>query len=208
MFLADIQFNRINENKVEEYLNRQIENDVQTFSDVKPTLKPSNSTEGFSFHECEYVVRDSLSKVWKHYVNTDPSKAWDTRKMNFGMLFCRSKNNIFYPNEVVSKIEKGQVIYLNLNLLKGIKKLCTAFEIMDVNSENAIVEFSYVEDNLTHGKQQMHFFETAKGHTKIVHRSFFRSKSKLRDHFLYPYFHTRLTNNYHRNMKRMYKESY
>lgn len=201
-YLADIEFERIDEVAVEDYLHRQIDNHVTTFSDVKPSLESTSSTIGFKFHEREYIVKDSLAKVWWHYVHTNPGDAWNVGKMNFGMLFSKQQNELVYSNEKVAKIEAGQVVYLNLNLLK-IKSIATAFEIIKVDDN--IIEFSYVEDNLTHGKQQLNFVKTNKGYTKIIHRSYFKSESVLRDHFLYPYFHTRLTNAYHRNMKRMYK---
>lgn len=204
MFLADVEFEKITEEAVEEFLYRQIDNDNTTFSDVKPTLESTSSTEGFKFHEREYVVKDSLNKVWEHYVFTNPGVAWNVGKMNFAMLFSKNENHLIYKNEDVEKIETGQIVYLNLNLLK-IKNLATAFEIIKVDKESGVIEFSYVEDNATKGKQQLNFIQTAKGNTKIIHRSFFKSESVLRDHFLYPYFHTRMTNTYHRNMKRMYK---
>lgn len=204
MYLSDIQFDRINEESVEQYLKRQIENNVQTFSDVKPSLSATSSTSGFSFHEGEYVVKDSLSKVWSHYVSTNPGDAWNGRKMGFGMLFSKEANELVYADDELEGIEPGQIVYLNLHVLK-IKNIATAFEITRVDKENEVIEFSYIEDNLTRGKQELQFFQTAKGFTKIVHRSYFKSKSALRDHFLYPYFHTRLTNSYHRNMKKMYK---
>lgn len=204
MYLADVQFDKIEEVAVEQYLHRQIKNDIETFEEVKPSLNPSSSTEGFSFNEREYVVKDSLDKVWGHYVYTNPTVAWNAGKMNFGMLFSKNENELVYPNQNVAGIETGQVIYLNLNLMK-IKKIATAFEIIEVNEENGVIEFSYIEDNVTQGKQQLNFIQTNKGYTKIIHRSYYKSASVLRDHFLYPYFHTRMTNAYHRNMKRMYK---
>lgn len=204
MYLADIEFDRIHEVAVEEYLHRQIDNNITTFSDIKPSLESTSSTVGFKFNEREYVVKDSLAKVWYHYIHTNPVDAWNAGKMDFGMLFSKQENELVYPNEKVERIDAGQVIYLNLHLLK-IKRIATAFEIIKVDDNDKIIEFSYVEDNLTHGKQQLNFVKTNKGYTKIIHRSYFKSASVLRDHFLYPYFHTRLTNAYHRNMKRMYK---
>jgi len=207
MYLADVDFDKIGEVTVEEYLHRQIDNHVETFSEVKPSLKPTSSTNGFRFHEREYIVKDSLLNVWKHYVQTNPGEAWNVGKMNFGMMFSKPKNELVYLNDKVERIEPGQVIYLNLNLLK-MKNIATAFEIIKVDEGDGIIEFSYVEDNLTRGKQQLNFSQTTKGYTKIVHRSYFKSKSVLRDHFLYPYFHTRMTNTYHRNMKRQYKNRF
>jgi hypothetical protein len=203
-YLADVEFDKINENTVEKFLHRQIDNDIQTFSDVKPSLLPTSSTAGYFCHEREYVVKDSLDKVWSYYLHTNPGDAWNVGKMGFGMLFSKQENELVYPEDKVECLETGQLVYLNLNLLR-IKNIATAFEIITVDEENGVIEFSYVEDNTTHGKQQLNFIQTHGGYTKIVHRSYFKSQSVLRDHFLYPYFHTRLTNTYHRNMKKRYK---
>ena len=206
MHLADIEFDKVGCEQVEHYVQDQIRNNTETFSDVKASLEPTASTNGFCFHEREYVIRDSLSKVWSFYVHTNPSVAWNASRFSFAMLFSKSDNQMIYPNGQVDGIDPGQVIYLNLNVFK-IKKLATAFEITTVDDKNKVIEFSYVEDNITHGKQQLTFTKLRKGCTKIIHRTYFKSESNLRDHFLYPYFHTRLTNTYHRNMKHLLKAS-
>jgi hypothetical protein len=204
--LTDIDLERVPEQEVEDYLYMQMGNELECFKDIKPSLSPGSSTMGFRFHENEYVIKDSLQKVWQHYVGTNPAEAWNAGKFDFGLLFSRTTEQVYYPNQKINGIETGQIIYLNLHLAKGIKKLCTAFEIIQVDEAERIIEFSYVEDNFTKGKQQMRFVTMPNGKTKIIHRSFFKSHSTLRDHFLYPYFHTRLTNNYHRNMKKLYQE--
>ena len=206
MHLADIEFDKVGCEQVEHYVQDQIRNNTETFSDVKASLEPTASTNGFCFHEREYVIRDSLSKVWSFYVHTNPSVAWNASRFSFAMLFSKSDNQMIYPNGKVDGIDPGQVIYLNLNVFK-IKKLATAFEITTVDDNRKVIEFSYVEDNITHGKQQLTFTKLRKGYTKIIHRTYFKSESNLRDHFLYPYFHTRLTNTYHRNMKHLLKTS-
>jgi len=207
MYLADIQFDKINEVSVEQYLHRQIDNNTQTFSDVKPSLSPTSSIEGYRLQEGEYVIKDSLAKVWNHYLYTNPGDAWNAGKLNFGMMFSKEENEVVYADEQVAKIETGQIVYLNLFLLK-LKNIATAFEITKVDEQRKVIEFSYIDDNVTSGKQRLTFVQTPKGFTKIIHRSYFKSESVLRDHFLYPYFHTRMTNTYHRNMKRMYNDTH
>jgi hypothetical protein len=44
------------------------------------------------------------------------------------------------------------------------------------------------------------FTDEGNGNTRIVHRSYFRSNSRLRDAILYPFFHKRIVNRFHRNM--------
>lgn len=205
-YLADVDFDKIGMVQVEQYVQDQLSNNTKKFTDVKPSLAPGASTEGFRFHEREYVVKDNLINVWSHYVKTNPAIAWNASRFSFGMLFSKANEQLVYPNEPVNGIDKGQVVYLNLNVLK-IKKIATAFEITTVDKQKNVIEFSYIEDNITHGKQQLTFTKMRKGYTKIIHRTYFKSESTLRDHFLYPYFHTRLTNTYHRNMKHLLKAS-
>lgn len=205
-YLSDITFDKIQDDAVDKYIHRQINNDTKTFEEVKPSLSISSTTEGYRFNERIYVLKDSVNRIWEHYINTNPIEAWNAGKMNLGLLYSKKEKTIIYADEEANGIEMGQLVYLNLNVLR-LKKIATAFEIINVDKEQKIIEFSYVEDNITLGKQQLHFFETGKGYTKIVHCSYFKSQSVLRDHFLYPYFHTRLTNTYHRNMKRIYKSN-
>jgi hypothetical protein len=202
-YLSDIEFDKIEEETVVAYLYNQIENNVETFTEIEASLGPVSSIKGFEFHEKEFLIKDSLEKVWRHYVHTNPMKAWNTSKLNFGFMFSKKENEMVYPNQNVEQVEIGQIIYLNFNLMK-IKNMATAFEIITVDKEKGIIEFSYIEDNTTHGKQQMNFEQTAEGFTKIIHRSYFKSGSPIRDRYFYPYFHTRLINAYHRNMKKLY----
>jgi len=203
-YLSDVQFDKVGQLEVAQYVQVQMNNNTATFMDVKPSLEPTASIDGFRFHEREYIVKDSLLKVWSHYIHTNPSVAWNASRFSFGLLYSKNSNQLVYPNEYVDGIDAGQIIYLNLHVLK-LKKLATAFEITTVDTNDKVIEFSYVADNITHGKQQLSFSQTRKGYTKITHRTYFKSQSVLRDHFLYPYFHTRLANTYHRNMKRIYK---
>lgn len=206
MLLSDVEFDKIEEEKVEEYLYKQMDNHIESFAEVLPSLEPHSSIEGYRFHEKEYIIKDSLNTVWLHYVHTNPMKAWNTNIVDFGFMFSKKENKAVYPNQRVEKVEVGQIIYLNLRLLK-IKNLATAFEVITVDNEKGMIEFSYVDDNVTHGKQQLNFMQTPEGYTKIIHRSYFKSKSNFRDRYLYPYFHTRMTNNFHKNMRRLFNHS-
>lgn len=205
VYLSDVEFEKIEVETVKSYLHKQMDNNAGTFADVKPSMGPGTGINGFRYHVREYMIKDSLENVWSHYVYTNPIEAWDTDNIEFGFMFSKKSNEMIYSDQHVEKVETGQIIYLNLNVMK-IKNIATAFEITKVDKANGIIEFSYVDDNVTHGKQQLNFIQTPEGHTKIVHRSYFKSKSAFRDSVLYPYFHTRLTNTYHRNMKKLYKK--
>ncbi|MDC1202528.1 hypothetical protein N8004_00965 [Salibacteraceae bacterium] len=89
-----------------------------------------------------------------------------------------------------------------MNLLKGFYHLAAAIEITDIIAKNATIELSYVESGINEGKQWITMSEGKNGYVDIIHTSIIRSDSKFRDKYLYPYFHNKLINAFHRNMER------
>jgi len=201
VFLKDVKSDLLKEAKVEEYIQNQIENNTLSFEDIEPSLEPSSEVTGFRRNNKKYRIKHDLEQVWLNYVNTPQREAWSCNRISYSLLFSKNSKKLFYANQKAEKLDSGQVIYLNLKFLNGLYKLPVAFEITSVDPENKLIEFSYIKGNMSEGKQQIHFFETKNGFTRIEHNSYYRSKSLLRDLFLYPYFHARITNDFHRNMK-------
>lgn len=203
MCLTDIELDKINQDKVQEYIESQQEHGIIAFSDVKPSMKSNSDIKGFFVHENEYQIKKDFEEVWNHYLYTNPSKAWNGKKVSFGFLFSKKEDKIVYCNENIQRIDTGMVVYLNLMLMSGLKNLATAFEFITIDKENKIIEFSYLSGNVSEGKQRIQFRETRKGYTRILHTSFYRSNTILKNYLLYPYFHTRTTNEFHRNLKKL-----
>lgn len=201
--LSDLDFDKIKQEKIRDYIINQQEHNIYTLSDIKPSLNLNSNTNGYRTRENEYLIKEHFQKVWKLYANTNPGKLWNGKKVSFGLLLSRKDKKIVYNGENISKIDTGQVVYLNLRLIKGLKNLATAFEIINIDRARRIIEFSYLNGNLSEGKQTLTFFETQKGYTRIIHTSYFKSNSIIKNYFLYPYFHTRITNEFHKNMKKM-----
>jgi hypothetical protein len=61
-YLSDIEFDKIEEETVVAYLYNQIENNVETFTEIEASLGPVSSIKGFEFHEKEFLIKDSLEK--------------------------------------------------------------------------------------------------------------------------------------------------
>ncbi len=200
----EIDFDRIPQKKVREYIVQQEESSIVSFSDIEPSMKTDSETAGYKVHTKEYYVNDSLQKVWHHYIYTNPADAWDGKKVTVGLVYSNKKNQVVYNNEKVARLDTGQVVYLNLKFMKGVLNLATAIKFITIDLVNYIVEYSYIKGNKTEGKQRMEFFEDEKGHTCIVHSSYFKSNSRLRDRFFYPYFHDKFSNEFHRNMRKLY----
>ena len=200
--LHDVDFDRIEQEKVQEFVVTQQKNGIETFDDIKPSVQPDTNLKGYFSRENEYQVKRSLKEVWHHYLTTNPEKLWSGKRVSFGFLFSKKDEKIFYCDEKFSQIDTGVVVYINLRLMNGLKSLATAFEITSIDEENKTIEFSYLKGNVSMGKQQIQFYETAKGFTRILHTSFYRNNNVLRNYLLYPYFHTRTTHEFHRNNKK------
>ena len=67
------------------------------------------------------------------------------------------------------------------------------------------MEISYIDNNKSRGKQTIQFFDNGDGCTRIVHLSYFKSESSLRDNLLYPYFHNKFIREFHGNMRKLIK---
>jgi len=201
--LNDVELDKISQNKVQKFVERQQEHGIETFEEIKPSMQSNSDITGYYVRENVYQVKKGVDEVWSNYLNKSPNKSWNGRKVSFGFLFSKKEDRIVYCDENISKIDTGMVVYLNLRLMSGLINIATAFEIITIDKENKIIEFSYLTGNESLGKQRIQFFETAKGKTEILHTSYYMSYNFPMNHFFYPYFHTRATNEFHRNIKRM-----
>jgi hypothetical protein len=113
-----------------------------------------------------------------------------------------------YGNEHdFTRIDTGQVFYINLRILGGLYNLAVGLEIINIDPVNKSITYSYVKGGKSRGEQTIHFIPTIKGYTEIIHQTAFKSDSYLRDRYLYPYFHKIAINEFHRNMKKCVHKS-
>ncbi len=202
----DIKFDLIPYKAVKEYISNLAKDDSQkSLCDIHPSWKDSDTLD-FKSQSKTFLIKDNLENVWNKYRNTSPAISWDGKKVMFGFMYSKKDDEPLYAGDDFDQIDTGQVIFLNLKLLK-IYNLAMAFEIISVDEPNHTIEFSYIKGNAAEGKQSLQFVSRPDGYTDIVHKSYYKSKSKVRDTVLYPFFHTRTTNEFHRNMKKLIKDS-
>ena len=202
----EIDFDLIQYRQIKKYINQQKEDRVKSIQDFVPSCSSKSDLSTYEHQEKEYVIKESLPVVWMNYTNANPARSWDGNLFSFGLLISKKTNTIYYPGDEIQGIDTGQIIFLDLELLGGFYHLAMAFEIIKEDPENGIIEFSYLEGNKTLGIQRLKFNPTEEGYTKIIHSSYFKSPSKLRDKILYPFFHKRLINEFHRNFRRRLKK--
>jgi hypothetical protein len=201
--LNDVELDRIRQVKIREYLKSEQEQGVLTFEDIKPSMQTSSDIKGYLVRENIYQVKKGIDEVWYNYINRSPNKSWNGKKVSFGFLFSKKEDRIVYSDENLQKIDTGMVVYLNLRLVSGLVNVATAFEIINIDEKNKIIEFSYLSGNESEGKQRLQFTQTRKGYTQILHTSFYKSDAVLRNYLFYPYFHTRITHEFHRNFRKL-----
>ncbi len=198
--LADVDLHRVPQKKVRRFIHKQIVNKVNDFADIHPTLIREEEKSKFKVNDQEFTIRENINRVWHAYCSASPEIAWNGRMVTFGLLLSKRRHTVAYPHGICPTLDTGQVVYLNLKLLKGIYNLAVAFEITAIDSLHKMIEFRYVTGDKSQGIQQIRFIKTDDGYTRIVHHTLFRSKSSLRDKLLYPLFHRKTVSEYHRNI--------
>jgi hypothetical protein len=202
--LKGIDMNKIPQKKIRTLIKHQVEdNKILNFSQLQPTFHEGQSLSGYHILESVYRIREDAEVVWKTYQVTSPAESWNGSMVSFGLLISKWKNSILYRNDpYFARIDTGQVIYINLKILKGLYNLAVGLEITNVDSVNKSIVFSYLKGGISQGEQIIYFRSTKKGYTEIIHRTAFKSNSFLRDRYLYPYFHRIAINEFHKNMKK------
>ena len=202
--IEEINLELIPHKTVREYIKSQSQRNISSFDEITPSWSSASDSNEFNTQKKSYVIKENIAKVWNKYLTTSPAESWNGKKVKFGFMYSKKQNAPLYTSKEFNEIDTGQVIFLNLKLL-GFYNLAMAFEIIAVDVEEKIIEFSYIEGNVSQGKQRLQFVDTPDGHTEIIHSSYFKSESKMRDKILYPFFHTRTTNEFHRIMKKLIK---
>ncbi|HNW56696.1 MAG TPA: hypothetical protein PLR88_09170 [Bacteroidales bacterium] len=201
-----INLEKIPQKKVRKYIKSRSIDRMNDFSLIHSSWKKDNTESDFNVIEKSFYLKSKLSSIWNLYRNATLARVWNKRSVRFGLLISKRSNSVTYANSSsFPEIDTGQIYFLNLRLLKGLYNVPVAFEITTIDQVHQIVEFSYLENNVSKGKQTLQFFDNGEGSTKIVHRSYFKSKSSLRDELFYPPFHKKFIKEFHKNMRQQVK---
>ncbi len=199
--ISSVNLSRIEQKSVKKLIREQQNSDQVYFTDLEPSLA-DNDYDGYRSYTKKYVVKGSEAEVWQAYANTDQTKVWNNSKSSFAMLYSRQADEINYADKPYFGLENGLIYYLNLKVLMGFYKLPVAFEILNVDKEQRIIEMSYLQGGKAQGKQIIHLTALENGDTEVVHENYFKSESKFRDKYLYPFFHTRIINKFHHKIRK------
>lgn len=198
--IGDINLDRIPQKKVRRFITHLKENRISSFNDIRASFSRWEDTTEYCCVNKHYFFRENLANVWESYVINDMADLWNGKMVSYGVSISKPLNKILYPNENKTGAHTGQVLFLNLKLMKGIYNLATAFEITEIDPVKKIIVFNYIEGGKSRGTQILHFIATNDGCTEIEHKTFFKSDSRFRDKRLYPFFHKKLIDEFHGNV--------
>jgi hypothetical protein len=199
-----IKLEEIPQRKVRNYIKTRSIDRMQEYSSIQPSWKKEIDASGFKIIEKTFFLKFGLSNVWEFYRHASTFKMWNGRSIGFGLLITKCSKIITYAKSInCPEVDTGQVYFLNIKLIKGLINIPVAFQIINIDQLNRTVEFSYIDNNKSTGKQTIQFFDDGAGRTRIVHKSYFKSNSVFRDDWLYPYFHKKFIREFHRNMNKL-----
>ena len=160
----------------------------------------TSEIENFHQHILYYLVEEDIENVWAAYTGKSLDKFWNGPIARFSSMYDPKNNVIFHAGDSdIPEASTGQIFSLNL-LIEDYIHIPVYFQIQRVDSEQKVIEFVYMEQNKSHGKQLISFFpETIEGEnfTLIRHQSWYQSDSAVRDSLFYSDYHTQAVDEFH-----------
>jgi hypothetical protein len=199
---AEVDFERIKQKKVKEFMVNYGLNKLPDFLTMKPVCYDPGAKDTYHKHHKSFLIQQNIESVWKAYTTIHPKDAWNGKMVSFGLQYSRKSNTLTYLHDDYKGMEKGQIIILNLRLLWGLLNIAVAHEVSEVNEQKKLIKLCYMAGGASIGSQWITLRETKEGFTEISHLTLYKSKSDFRDTRLYPGLHTSAITEFHDNVKK------
>lgn len=194
-----VDFTLIKQKKIKKIIRKEHLQSVEDFTQVKSRCLCEEDTE-INEHKKSYIVQFPLDVVWDAYLTTPPKNAWSAKLVSLGMLFQGDRSSFYYRNQLMPAAEVGQLVFINLHLLNGFFNVAVAHKIMEINDEKHLIRTCYVESGASAGTQFIRFYALGDNQTRVEHTTLYKSKSKFRDKYLYPFLHEKVITEFHSNI--------
>jgi hypothetical protein len=204
---SQVELEKIQQRSVRDLVKQEKVKSATDFQCLITSCYQMEDSADFYLHRKTYHINAGIDKVWNKYSSVTPAEAWSGKMVNFGFLFSKIQNRFIYPSEAREPINTGNIIFLNLKLLNGLKNLGVAFEVTGMDPEKKMIRFCYLKDGISKGSQEIRFTSETDGSTLITHETHYHSHSRFRDRNIYPKFHERLVGEFHENLRRLIEGS-
>lgn len=166
-------------------------------------LSDLENSDIYSQYVQNYIVYSDPESVWNNYIHSDPEIAWQGRIIEFGIIYDPDTSKVYtLADDRRPCFKPGQIYIINLKYA-GFYEIPAAFKITKIDSENLIIEFTYLKNNKSNGFQKIEFIPVNNKEgdlcTLVKHSSLFSSGNSFRDEFIYPPFHEKTINELHKN---------
>jgi hypothetical protein len=200
--LLEVDFEKVQQKTVKKFIANFGLSSPTGFTEMRSECYNPAFDKTYHLHTKTFLIRSNIDCVWNAYKTIHPKEAWNGAMVSFGLQYSRINNIINYINDDYSGMEKGQIIILNLRLLWGGFNIAVAHEVSEVNEQIKLIKLCYMRGGASEGSQIITMRETTEGHTEVLHKTFYKSKSHFRDTKLYPRLHTRAITEFHLNVKK------
>ena len=197
-----IDFSKIRQTTVKALLHKNNILSLNDLSKLRSLCYNPSDGQHYYKHVKSFVVHAPIVDVWTAYKTINPQETRNGSMVSFGLMYSRNQNQIMYPGDSYPGIEAGQILFLNLNLLGRFIQLAVGHEITEVNEKDKIIKICYLQNGASTGTQLIQVREVGGDKTEIVHETWYRSGSVIRDKVLYPGFHEKGLTEFHENVKR------
>jgi hypothetical protein len=171
----------------------------EKFRSFKVSCDQYQDFTSFYSHEKTYYINAPFEDVWNGYTNLQPKEMWAGPLNKFKEAYSKSEGNGYIVKEDKVPVPAvGTVYELKLKIIQFLK-IPVNFEVTQISKENKVIEFTYGANNKSKGKQTLTFVPMD-NYTLVLHQSYFKSGSKMRDQRLYPKFHEKCLNEFHNNI--------
>lgn len=199
--MEHIALEKIPHKRIRSFIKAQLNNDLQSVKDLEVSFRHGDSIKELNKHERSYFAQRNIDDVWNYYIKTGPNKIFTDKLVSFALMLSKqNESEVLYKEEAFSKAEIGQVYFMNLSILRGLIQIAVSYEIIEIDPTKKIIDFAYVKGGKCIGFQRISFIQEELNRTRIKHTTHYKSNSKFRDRFMYPYFHTKVLEEYHTNM--------
>ncbi|MCF6367026.1 MAG: hypothetical protein L3J35_12595 [Bacteroidales bacterium] len=198
--IDSVDLTKVLQKRKKKFIKNKYLKNIVSFNELFPKCYNEKDSSKYTIQNDIYFIDENINTVWDQYKNISLKESYSGHLVKFGFLYSKPENKLIYVNDEYSGLKEGQIIFIRLDLLKGIKKLVVAYEVANVDDENKIIQFCYMNNGVSEGSQKIMLSEAENGQTKITHRTFFKSDSKFRDKRIYPGFHRRVVSELHHNL--------
>jgi len=156
------------------------------------------SPDEYNYNHMVFEIDRSLSDVWSAYLSSSPKSSWSGKGLLFDFAYSKRDQKIYYRDGEVPNMHEGMGVFIVLKIF-NLMKITAAMEITKIDEATHTIEYTYLKKNSSNGRQIIQLSDSGNGTTRLVHDTYFKSSSRLRDR-IYPKPHEDLVAQLHQNV--------